>query len=316
MRQRKLKDLRAPNYNGTDDEWSNILRYTLVSKQDSELPNDLKHGLEVSANVTGNDGSRIMTITLRNRIDQITQKLGSIGLKETTDEIQLFDWASQAVDQQTSIANEVATLRTKAEIDKATVSALQAQLADLVQAKADHEEQLISKFALLLNEKKVAIRNQQRLVGTAKVDNKKMKALQRSNDGAHKGTASRGSRKRKSDAVSETKNDDDDDSEAFVTMEVDNMREATGDAQDSRETTPDTESGADDEEGGADVQILSRDAVGDSRAKVKDAPASSPPPSRSLPFKQKNAKGEVSKKKTPEPALGSDEETASEDDEL
>jgi hypothetical protein len=42
------------------------------------------------------------------------------------------------------------------------------------------------------------------------------------------------------------------------------------------------------------------------------------PPSRSLPFVKKGAqKGEgVTKTKSPEPALGSDEETASEDDEL
>ena len=315
MRQKKLKDLRAPNYNGTDEEWGNVLHYTLVSKQDSELPQDLKHGLEVSANVVGSEGSRIMTITLRNRIDQITQKLGSIGLKETTDEIQLFDWASQAVDQQSLVSNEVAALRKKAETDKATVSALQAQLADLVQVKADHEEQLISKFALLLDEKKIMIRNQQRLLGTANVNNKKMKKLQKSSADAHKGVASRGSRKRKSDA-SETKENNDDDSEAFETMEVDRMRDATGDAQDSRETTPDTESGTDDEDGAADVPMVSHDAAADSRAKIKDAPASSPPPSRSLPFTQKSAKAETSKQKAPEPALGSDEETASEDDEL
>jgi hypothetical protein len=52
--------------------------------------------------------------------------------------------------------------------------------------------------------------------------------------------------------------------------------------------------------------------------KPNKAGSDTPPPPRSLPFARKGAqKGEdVTKTKSPEPALGSDEETASEDDEL
>lgn len=51
-----------------------------------------------------------------------------------------------------------------------TIAKLSQQLADLMEAKSQHENQLLANFAQLLNEKKLKIRNQQRLLASATAD--------------------------------------------------------------------------------------------------------------------------------------------------
>lgn len=58
-----------------------------------------------------------------------------------------------------------------------TIAKLNAQLENLVQAKNDHDDQLIAKFVQLLNEKKLKIRNQQRLLASANIDTSKGRLL-------------------------------------------------------------------------------------------------------------------------------------------
>ena len=50
------------------------------------------------------------------------------------------------------------------------VRQLEEKLKQLSEAKRNHEEELLGKFAVLLNEKKVKIRDQQRLLRGSKVD--------------------------------------------------------------------------------------------------------------------------------------------------
>lgn len=50
---------------------------------------------------------------------------------------------------------------------------LHEQLKALIEAKAEHENALLQKFTELLNAKKLKIRDQQRLLATAKVDSEK-----------------------------------------------------------------------------------------------------------------------------------------------
>lgn len=51
-----------------------------------------------------------------------------------------------------------------------TIAKLSQQLADLMEAKSQHENQLLANFTQLLNEKKLKIRNQQRLLASATAD--------------------------------------------------------------------------------------------------------------------------------------------------
>jgi hypothetical protein len=51
-----------------------------------------------------------------------------------------------------------------------TINRLNRQLEELMHAKVQHENQLVSNFVQILNEKKLKIRNQQRLLAAATVD--------------------------------------------------------------------------------------------------------------------------------------------------
>ncbi|KAI4191698.1 MAG: hypothetical protein LQ350_008744, partial [Teloschistes chrysophthalmus] len=55
---------------------------------------------------------------------------------------------------------------------------LRAQLEDLISAKQEHEDAILQKCAVLINEKKAKIRDQQRLLATAKPDPETLKKVQ------------------------------------------------------------------------------------------------------------------------------------------
>ncbi|EEP79223.1 predicted protein [Uncinocarpus reesii 1704] len=203
----QISKLRAKNYRGSDDEWAGILSYVFNQNQDAIESEDWTTGLETVAIVKSMDGEdddegdKEILITLRKRIDSITlilqQRLGSITLKQDDDQaIQLFDWTGIAVAQANDVSNEVFSLKAKYRDSESTISHLNAQLEELIQAKKEHDDQLIAKFAQLLNEKKLKIRNQQRLLATAKVDPAKVAELEAANTGK---------KPRKADASRKTK---------------------------------------------------------------------------------------------------------------
>lgn len=77
--------------------------------------------------------------------------------------------------QSASVEQETSALTARYRSAEETIQKLNTQLEDLVKAKKEHEDELIGKFVLLLNEKKLKVRNQQRLLATAKVDPAKRK---------------------------------------------------------------------------------------------------------------------------------------------
>jgi hypothetical protein len=75
----QISKIRAKNYRGTDEEWSRILSFVFVQKeQPAESTEEWKSGLEVVAAVKGgvdDEDSHEITITFRKRIDSITVRL-------------------------------------------------------------------------------------------------------------------------------------------------------------------------------------------------------------------------------------------------
>lgn len=104
----------------------------------------------------------------------LQQRLGTVTLKQDDDQaIQLFDWTGVAASRADNLGEEISTLKTKYREAETTIKQLHSQLEELIEAKNEHDDQLIGKFVQLLNEKKLKIRNQQRLLSTAKVDPEK-----------------------------------------------------------------------------------------------------------------------------------------------
>lgn len=124
-------------------------------------------GLETVAAIDG----PLLTITLRKNISGITQRLGTITLKQDDSQaIELFDWAGTAVAATTTLESEVASLSVKYHDQQEALAKLNGQLEGLIKAKEEHENELLQKFTELLNAKKLKIRDQQRLLTGAKVD--------------------------------------------------------------------------------------------------------------------------------------------------
>ena len=154
-------------------EWENILSSTLLPQSGDEQRSRLKsvEKLELIAVVAAGQ----LSFVIRRNISGITQRLGEITLQalddeEASDRVELLDWLAIAVDRSTALERKIETLGSKYEEQGNTIQKLNQQLDELVQAKKEHEALLLEKFQALLNAKKLKIRDQQRIIASAKVD--------------------------------------------------------------------------------------------------------------------------------------------------
>lgn len=248
--------------------------------------------LEVIAALTG--GS--LTITLRHNTSGITQKLGDIVLKQDdAQEVELWNWAGTAVQRSDSLEDEVRDLTSNYDEQSKTIQKLNKQLEDLIAAKKEHEDALLEKFRELLNTKKLKIRDQQRLLASAKVDPKQIAKLQSARtEKGHKPSASR-TGKRKANGTSPTAESSEEDGferkpptqrkEESEVSEQNNTPEASD--QDLTEDDSD-----DDLNSGARGPELPDRNKGEQKAGGKmqedDMRLDTPPPRRELPFGKAN----------------------------
>ena len=152
-----------------DSQWGKILSTVLL--QEPHDPKDsvvtILEDLEVVSVITGQQ----LIITFRRNISGIYQKVGEIILKkDESQEIDAVAWGGTAVARASSLEDAAKELTQKLEDHKMRAQKLEEQLEDLIQAKAEHEDNLMEKLRDLLNEKKLKIRDQQRLLATAKVN--------------------------------------------------------------------------------------------------------------------------------------------------
>jgi DNA double-strand break repair and V(D)J recombination protein XRCC4 len=294
VRERNLVKLRAKNYEGSDEDWTAVLRHTLVTKQAGV------HNLEVSCSISGKDPKATLAVSFRSRVEEITQRLGSIELPQTqdTDDVDLFGWATQAIARRDELEVILRQERAKAGTAEDIITSLQAQLADLIKAKDEHEEEMMGKFVVLLNEKKTLLRERQRQLATGKMDEKKIKDLEKQL--GPKAKTTRG-RKRAVEQVGESE------SEGFDDMMGIGKDDAKRRERSQSTMTVETESD-DDLDQPVTFQTEGREVP--CKPAVK-SPASMPP-RRDLPFAKNNPQNDP----TPERQTADDEETASEDDEL
>jgi hypothetical protein len=212
--------------------------------------------------------------------NQPQQRLGTLTLpRDDSQEIELFDWtclaAAAAHTAQTSLTRLTQTLKSQ----QATIAALTQQLDALIQAKAQHEEVLLLKFTQLINAKKLKIRDQQRLLATARVDEgvaREVARVRMAGEGeggkvGRRAALSRGA-KRKADAEgAKSAEESEEESEGFEEMAVD---EREGDEEMAEVVTPE---GSEDE-----------------TASEVDAPSLPPPP----PERRKGVRGTIGGKRS------------------
>ncbi|PLN77099.1 hypothetical protein BDW42DRAFT_177534 [Aspergillus taichungensis] len=320
VRQKRLGDLRAKNYHGSDDEWVKILSYVFGQEQ-CNAGQSLSSGIESSASIVGSDDEdKEMIITIRKRVQSITQRLGSLTLKQNDEQaIELFDWSGVAVLRAQHLALQLSSLTDRYQAAETTIDELTKQLQDFIQTKNQHEEQLMGSFAQLLNEKKLKIRNQQRLLSSAKVDPEKLSNLETTlADGSPAQQGQTGKR-----GVSQPTDDVSESEDGFEKMQIDDS-ELKQSEQPNEEPQAAQHRDWDDDSTTGGSFISTSDASGDGKTPHDEGAASGgptfkkaplvPPPRRSLPF-QKKSKGDAPQVVRKEDA-GDDTTEGSDDDEL
>ncbi|KAL2136717.1 hypothetical protein VTI74DRAFT_2128 [Chaetomium olivicolor] len=171
LRHDRIGDLRASNSPCSPEEWESILKALLLRAESVE-------GIEAGAEA--NVGKSI-TITIRRRVAGINQRLGALTLNHTADEaIQLFDWCGAATLEREKFQETLVSEKAKVSDLEARITELRNQLDELTESKKAREAEILEKFCSLLNEKKVKIREQQRLLSTAQVDPSKLEAARAS----------------------------------------------------------------------------------------------------------------------------------------
>jgi hypothetical protein len=97
--------------------------------------------------------------------------LGEIALpKDEEYELNPFEWAQISAEAHTRTLQELSDIKARATSEQATISKLQGQLDDFIKTKSETEKEMLQQFMVLLNEKKRKIRDQNRLLAGAKVN--------------------------------------------------------------------------------------------------------------------------------------------------
>ncbi|KKK16062.1 hypothetical protein P175DRAFT_0458910 [Aspergillus ochraceoroseus IBT 24754] len=299
LRQSHLKNSCSKNFQGSAEEWKDIVLYVFGLLKEPARKSDLLAGIEISASINGSgDEDKEMVITVRKRIQAITQRLGSITLSQDDEQaIELFEWSNIAISRADALEKSLDSLLDRYRAAEETINLLNRQLEEFITSKNQHEDQLMADFVRLLNEKKLKIRNQQRLLASTNVDPEKLSEMEETTTTSRlKPNAKKGS-KRSAAAI----NDSDSESEGgFEKMEVDNAAQKAADGDedetdddDDGRLTPqpleDDDNTTSDEEGfGSPVEAPKGDKPGRQEVSSR-VEAKSPPPRRELPFINRKA---------------------------
>ncbi|OTA07232.1 Lif1p-like protein [Trichoderma parareesei] len=315
----RVSSLRVANCPVSESEWQTILQ----SLFDLQPAGDIQATASIKSEAS-------LSITVRKRVQGITQRLGSIDLKYNENEgIELFEWCADSIDALAQSKQALAEATTHATELESTVKELKAQLDELVTSKQEDETALLMKFRDLLNEKKVKIREQQKILATGSFQNSQpasQRAPQQVESGPSRAPAPSRPRKRKV----ESPRRDADEAEEDDEMELDNIKvePQSSDREDTPEDTASTASEDEDEGDDPDNNAGSARSGGRSKPTPKAASKAAakappkatpkaPPPSkkadeqppapRHLPF-TRNAKA------APAKAPEADIETESDDE--
>ncbi|KAL8773894.1 MAG: hypothetical protein Q9209_001324 [Squamulea sp. 1 TL-2023] len=238
LKHSRISKYRAKSNHLSESQWETLLRSTLLQERASDRDNpgarDVIKDLEIVASISNSK----LTITFRKSISGIHQKLGELSLSRDPEAgINVLDWANTAILRAESLETEAETLRQKLAEQTAIAQKLNQQFEELIQAKKEHEDALLTKCAILINEKKAKIRDQQRLLAAAKVDPKKLKAVKAARQPAppsHRSPKPSAKGKRKASARASS----DEDEDGFEDNRIKSEPVAEEEQPDSEDVTP------------------------------------------------------------------------------
>jgi len=156
LKENKVGRLQDEIAHQSEDDWKSVLRAALLADpREEDLTWKLK--LEMTSLLKGN----AIVIELRQDINGIKQRLGFLEIPSNDEvEVELWQWLDETCKEkdESQFKLRVAEDQLKKQLDM--VGQLTSQLQDLIAAKKEHEDALIVRFQLLLNEKKQKLRDQ------------------------------------------------------------------------------------------------------------------------------------------------------------
>ncbi|KAJ5698258.1 hypothetical protein N7462_000263 [Penicillium macrosclerotiorum] len=294
IKQTQLQDLCAKNYQGSQDEWAQTVSFVLGQSILSDQPPWWSE-IESSASVsTSNEGSKEIVLTIRKRVQDITQRLGALTLLQDDEQaIELFEWCGVTARKTSDLQNQVTSLMGRYRSAEDTISKLNQQLEELRRAKSQHESQMLVNFLHLLNEKKLKIRNQQRLLASATADPVKVSEIQAATGRIHDPTGTSQAPKRRLDDTNDAAEESDD---GFEPMDTDHRGLAGGslsdqETDDEMRSTPqpleEEDNMTTDDEPDAPATLgraVPQPQEADNLTRPPPSKERTPPPRRELPF--------------------------------
>ncbi|KAL8894276.1 MAG: hypothetical protein Q9192_004461 [Flavoplaca navasiana] len=238
LKHARISKYRAKSNHLSESQWETLLRSTLLQGHSPDRQNPDYQDLETVASISNSK----LTITFRKSISGIHQKLGELSLTKDADAgINVLDWANTAISRAENLETEARTLQLKLAEQTEFAQNLNSQLDELILAKKEHEDTLLEKCALLINEKKGKIRDQQRLLAVAKEDPKKLRATQAARRPGSlprqaSGPSAKG--KRKASALASSVNDDDEEENGFEDPRIKAEEVEEEQQPDSEDVTP------------------------------------------------------------------------------
>ncbi|KAF1961273.1 hypothetical protein CC80DRAFT_234696 [Byssothecium circinans] len=306
IKHRNLGKLRN-KFKGSDDEWEQILSHFLLHRS----PGNAKIISDVHLVYTLKNDT--IELSFRQHVKGIKVTLGDISLpKDEEVELLPLDWSRISAQNHLRTLQELAMLKSSASSEHDTTSKLRAQLDDFIKTKGETEKEMLQQFMELLNEKKRKIRDQSRVLASAKVDETKGKTLgvgylllhgadsgvatavkaTRETTKPRKAAASRASKRK---AASKAPEPEPEPASEAEPMEVDGANVEEQDESGSGAATPDRLSDEETEDEGGDIAASAQNTPGKTSESarsqsvaqlLRDAPeeAVTIPPRRELPF--------------------------------
>lgn len=221
---------------------------------------------------------------------------------EPNEAIELFEWCATAAEGAQTSRQSAAEASDKIGVLELSVKELKEQLDELIRAKGDDETAQLRKFCDLLNEKKVKIREQQRLMASGSFT-KQTKEAEKSGQveepltSRHPAKSRPGKRKAgssKSVSQVDDKEDEELDEEPLPPIKTEPEDTDDGHTTDKTVSTADEDDDEEDDQemGNNGTGFPSSGTVGSQEPPQQAAPKklpNKPPPRRDLPFLNKRA---------------------------
>ncbi|KAI2617358.1 hypothetical protein GGR54DRAFT_607436, partial [Hypoxylon sp. NC1633] len=239
LRHKRIGDYKEAGGTCSQEEWEEILISTLVHQRRVS-------GIEIKADVRP-DGLLVI-LSFRKNVQGITTRLGSISLDEVENsDISPFDWCVLAITSREKMTEDLSAASAKIQDLEGDVQILKDEITELIKAKDEDQAQTLERVMVLLNSKKIKIKEQAKVLLSASAEHERLANIAGSrNLQTRKAQASRPSKRKvkeepESDDEFEKMDADVDDDDSSVQSDIEEEHEKSTEDETASGTDTDDE---------------------------------------------------------------------------